>query len=98
MDWYLYGVVFLVAATVTFVLTPYAIKAAKHYGIVDLPGENRVNTKPVPRFGGTSLFLGVMFSLATLVVIFTAMPQALSNLKVMPNINYVGIFFAISLV
>ncbi len=54
--------VFLVAAALTFALTPRVRRIALRYRIVDRPGARRVHRKPIPRSGGLAVaatFLGV---------------------------------------
>ncbi len=54
--------VFVVAAVLTFILTPRVRRIALRYRIVDRPGARRVHRKPIPRSGGLAVaatFLGV---------------------------------------
>jgi len=46
---------FVVAAAISFVLTPLVRAAVRRRGIVDTPNHRRVNTTPVPRGGGIAV-------------------------------------------
>ncbi len=46
------------AALVTLVLTPLVRRLALARGLVDLPDQRRVHTRPVPRLGGVAVFAG----------------------------------------
>ncbi|MBQ8081941.1 MAG: hypothetical protein IJ240_08590 [Clostridia bacterium] len=53
--------VFLTAAAVTAALTPLAIWIAPKIGAMDIPKDGRrVHKKPIPRFGGIAIFLGIL--------------------------------------
>ena len=53
--------VFLIAAAVTAAATPLAILIAPKIGAMDIPKDNRrMHKKPIPRFGGIAIFLGVL--------------------------------------
>ena len=55
---------FVVALVVAAAVTPFAIWAAPRLGIMDVPkDERRVHKKPMPRFGGIAIYLGIMVSL-----------------------------------
>jgi UDP-GlcNAc:undecaprenyl-phosphate GlcNAc-1-phosphate transferase len=53
-------VTFALAALIAFALTPLVRRTMKRYGIVDRPGERRVNTRPVPRGGGVAIAVGFL--------------------------------------
>ncbi len=58
----LMAVAFLLAALATVVLTPLVRELAHRHSIVDLPGERRVNVRPIPRGGGLAIagtFVGI---------------------------------------
>ena len=60
--------VFLIAALVTAAITPLAIKIAPFIGAMDVPKDNRrMHGKPVPRFGGIAIYLGIMVSFYRLI-------------------------------
>ena len=51
----------LISVAIAFVTAPLSIKIANVAGIIDKPKDaRRVHKKPIPRFGGMSIFLGSM--------------------------------------
>lgn len=59
-----WGPLFL-AAIVTAAMTPLAVWFAPKIGAMDIPKDNRrVHNKPMPRFGGAAIYIGMMVSLA----------------------------------
>ncbi|MDR1246757.1 MAG: undecaprenyl/decaprenyl-phosphate alpha-N-acetylglucosaminyl 1-phosphate transferase [Clostridiales Family XIII bacterium] len=55
---------FLVAFALAFALTPAAIKIAPKIGAIDMPKDDRrMHAKPMPRFGGMGIFIGVTAAL-----------------------------------
>jgi len=55
----------ILAALVAAAATPLAIWFAPKIGLMDIPKDNRrVHNKPMPRFGGAAIYLGMMVSLA----------------------------------
>lgn len=55
----------LVAFAAAAAVTPIAIKIAPKIGAMDVPkDERRVHKKPMPRFGGIAIYIGIMLSLA----------------------------------
>ncbi|HUI64340.1 MAG TPA: hypothetical protein VL126_05845 [Bacteroidota bacterium] len=61
-----YVVALAVAAVASIVATPLIIKIAHHVGALDMPGERKVHTKPIPRLGGLAVF--VSFAVTALAV------------------------------
>lgn len=60
--------VFLIAAFITAAATPLAIKIAPRIGAMDIPKDNRrMHGKPIPRFGGIAIYLGIMVSFYRLI-------------------------------
>ena len=57
---------FLVTAILSYLITPYVIKASYKLGIVDDPKKNKhpkvIHTYPVPRGGGLAIFLAFLIS------------------------------------
>ena len=50
---------FLISTAIAFVTAPLSIRIANVMGIIDKPKDaRRVHKKPIPRFGGMSIFLG----------------------------------------
>jgi UDP-GlcNAc:undecaprenyl-phosphate GlcNAc-1-phosphate transferase len=58
-----YGLTVLVAATVTYLLTPLVRKFAIWFGAWHEPRERDVHTEPVPEMGGLAIFCGVAAAL-----------------------------------
>jgi UDP-GlcNAc:undecaprenyl-phosphate/decaprenyl-phosphate GlcNAc-1-phosphate transferase len=54
---------FAVAAVVSLVLTPIAIRAALHLGVLDRPGEHKSHRTPTPYLGGVAIVLAVTLSI-----------------------------------
>ncbi|PHX80911.1 MAG: undecaprenyl-phosphate alpha-N-acetylglucosaminyl 1-phosphate transferase [Thermoleophilia bacterium] len=50
----------LIAAVITFALTPVAMRAAWRLGVVDRPGGRRIHDRPIPLLGGVAIFLGIV--------------------------------------
>lgn len=60
-----YLMIILLSFAISCVVTPFAIKIAPRIGAMDVPRDKRrMHTKPMPRFGGISMFLGTEISLA----------------------------------
>ena len=54
-------VVFLLAVVVTALATPLCILIAPKIGAMDIPKDKRrVHKKPIPRFGGFAIYLGML--------------------------------------
>ena len=71
---------FLAAAAVAYTITPRLRRGFRQRGIVDHPGERRVNTRPVPRGGGLAVvvaFVVVGVGLTFLRDVVPGMPQVL---------------------
>ncbi len=50
--------VFVIALTMSYILTPYAKQLAYKIGAIDVPEDNRrVHKKPIPRLGGLAIYL-----------------------------------------
>lgn len=59
-----WGPLFL-AAILTAAMTPLAVLVAPKIGAMDIPKDGRrVHNKPMPRFGGAAIYIGMMVSLA----------------------------------
>lgn len=55
-----YAVLFMSTLALTLALTPVARAAARRLGMVDVPGQRRINKVPVPRGGGMAIVVGVL--------------------------------------
>ena len=52
---------FVIGITVSWATAPLSIRIAYKYDIIDKPRDDRrVHNRPIPRFGGLSIFLGSM--------------------------------------
>jgi UDP-GlcNAc:undecaprenyl-phosphate GlcNAc-1-phosphate transferase len=58
-----YGVVFLVAAAVTYLLTPAVWRMSLRWGAVVVPDERRVHERPTPTLGGIAMLVALLASL-----------------------------------
>jgi UDP-GlcNAc:undecaprenyl-phosphate/decaprenyl-phosphate GlcNAc-1-phosphate transferase len=59
-----YGVVFGVAAVVTFVLTPAVWRMSQRWGAVVKPDERRIHEHPTPTLGGLAMLVALLVALA----------------------------------
>jgi len=77
---------FLVAALVSVVLTPLAIRAALRLGVLDHPGEHKSHRTPTPYLGGIGIVTAVTLSIALAAVVrgetFATLAQLLGLLGV----------------
>jgi len=53
----------ILAVLITIIMTPALSSLAVHYNVVDLPGERKVHTRPVPRIGGIAMACGAFVPL-----------------------------------
>jgi UDP-GlcNAc:undecaprenyl-phosphate GlcNAc-1-phosphate transferase len=60
-----YGVVFAVAAGVTFLVTGLVRWIAPHIGAIVAPDERRVHDRPTPTLGGIAMFVGLVAGVVT---------------------------------
>ncbi|MFI7589671.1 MraY family glycosyltransferase [Spongisporangium articulatum] len=58
-----YLFVLVVAAAVTYLTTPAARRIARRFGAITEVRERDVHTVPIPRLGGTAIYLGIAVSL-----------------------------------
>src|SRR4029453_2581800 len=54
----------LVAAALAFALTPLVARLAVILGAVDMPGERKVHTTPIPRLGGLAVVAAIVATFA----------------------------------
>ncbi len=59
-----YVVLFAVAITVTYLVTPLVERVASRLGAVDRPDQRKVHEQPVPSLGGVAMFAGFAAALA----------------------------------
>ena len=60
---------FVVAAVVSVVLTPLAIRAALRLGVLDRPGEHKSHATPTPYLGGVAIVLAVTLAIVAAAVV-----------------------------
>ncbi len=72
MEWYQAVIVFCVAFTIAYLMVPVSKYLAFKIGVIDCPGDRRVNQVPIPRCGGIALYVG--FGVRVLAVV-TSMPR-----------------------
>ena len=51
---------FLIAMSAVFLLAPLSVWLAHRIGAIDMPGERKVHTEPVPRIGGLAVYLAFL--------------------------------------
>lgn len=52
-----YLIVYLGSALLASITTPFVIRIAKQFGIVDTPDVRKIHSEPVPRIGGVAVFV-----------------------------------------
>ncbi len=52
--------VFLIALSVSYLLTPWVRQLAIRWGVMDIPDARRVHTEPIPRWGGLAIYLATL--------------------------------------
>ncbi|MFL5679157.1 MAG: glycosyltransferase family 4 protein [Chloroflexota bacterium] len=67
------AVAFVVAAVLSFVLTPIVRRQAIRLGVVDRPNHRRVNTRPVPRGGGVAVAIAFLVVAFVVIVVNDAL-------------------------
>ena len=68
MHWLQYILLFAVALVVTMGTIPLVKRLAIRVDAIDYPDKRRVNTKPIPRLGGISIYLGILASLIVFLI------------------------------
>jgi len=68
-----YAATFLTALTASYVLTWVMISLGPRLGMIDMPDERRIHTRPIPRAGGVAVFFA--FHLAVAVCFFVFWPD-----------------------
>ncbi len=76
----------ILAMLVTAAATPFAVLVAPKIGAMDIPKDGRrVHNKPMPRFGGAAIYLGMMVSLG----VFTIHARGVSAIMLGCTMMYV---------
>ena len=71
-------ITFFVAAVLSFLATPLAIKVAPLIGAMDVPKDGRrMHTKAMPRFGGMAIFLGSVIAMGIFLSFDSRIPTIL---------------------
>ncbi|MBQ6455411.1 MAG: undecaprenyl/decaprenyl-phosphate alpha-N-acetylglucosaminyl 1-phosphate transferase [Eggerthellaceae bacterium] len=68
MHWLQYILLFIIALVVTVATIPLVKRLAIRLDAIDYPDKRRVNTKPIPRLGGVSIYLGILASLIVFMI------------------------------
>ncbi len=58
----IYFLVFLTSLAICLITTPFVIKLANKYNIVDKPDTRKIHKEPIPRIGGLSIIISVLFT------------------------------------
>ena len=85
---------FVVAAIVSLVLTPLAIRAALQLGVLDRPGQHKSHVSPTPYLGGVAIVLAVTLAIAAAAILrpdAAALGQLLGLLGIAVAIAIVGL-------
>ncbi len=65
-----YVALFVLAAALSYVLTPLVRRGAIRWGILDYPDElRRIHARPVPRLGGIAIYASLVLTLAALMMV-----------------------------
>jgi UDP-GlcNAc:undecaprenyl-phosphate GlcNAc-1-phosphate transferase len=85
-----YLAIFMMAALAAGVLTPLLRRFCQRYGLVDAPlDQRRVHRTAVPRLGGVAIFVSIIFSLSSLLLLNNLLAQNVrSELK--PILSLIG--------
>jgi len=70
--------IFVLSLTLSLIITPLVGRLAVNFGIVDIPSERKIHTKPIPRAGGIAIYLSFFLSFVPVVI-----PQVLSQSKLL---------------
>jgi len=84
---------FVVAALVSLVLTPLAIRAALRLGVLDHPGERKSHQTPTPYLGGVAIVMAVTLSIGLAAVVRGETSATLRQL-----LGILGIALALALI
>ncbi|OQX09282.1 MAG: hypothetical protein BWK76_22515 [Desulfobulbaceae bacterium A2] len=57
---------FVLSCVLSLCLTPLARSVGTRFGALDLPGERKIHSRPIPRIGGAAIFLAFILTVALL--------------------------------
>ena len=89
-----YVIVAIIAAAVTYILTPFVRRLAESRGIVAHPGGRRIHARPTPLMGGLAMYFGFMVAVLAALAISPTVnlsPQAIGILLGGTLVAIVGI-------
>jgi UDP-GlcNAc:undecaprenyl-phosphate GlcNAc-1-phosphate transferase len=89
-----YVIVAIIAAVVTYILTPFVCRLAESRGIVAHPGGRRIHARPTPLMGGLAMYSGFMVAVLAALAISPTVnlsPQAIGILLGGTLVAIVGI-------
>lgn len=58
---------FVLAATLSIIVTPWIMKLAAKIGAIDKPDERKIHARPMPRLGGVGIFISVALTIGAAV-------------------------------
>jgi UDP-GlcNAc:undecaprenyl-phosphate GlcNAc-1-phosphate transferase len=70
-------VTFIFALILSLALTPVAKKLGVRFGAIDMPGERKVHSSPIPRCGGMAIFLAFILTLVISALFMTEVSNKL---------------------
>jgi UDP-GlcNAc:undecaprenyl-phosphate GlcNAc-1-phosphate transferase len=69
---------FLIPFVLSLLFTPPAIRIARKIGAIDTPDQRKVHEKSIPRLGGLSIFVSILFSIGITYLLFPSFFGGLS--------------------
>ncbi|MCS7243945.1 MAG: MraY family glycosyltransferase [Candidatus Calescibacterium sp.] len=92
-----YIIIFTLSFLVVLFVTPVVIRVCKQYNIVDNPDERRIHKEPIPRLGGISVIVSVIFSVLFFVMLILFFEPEFFKVKYFKYdfLQIVGIVFSL---
>ncbi len=81
-----FGFIFLVALTVSYVVTRLVGPLARNWGAVDHPNERKIHAEPIPRLGGVAIWLGFLAAMASFLLFQRLFPDEIISLEIGPEL------------
>ncbi|PXF58158.1 MAG: undecaprenyl/decaprenyl-phosphate alpha-N-acetylglucosaminyl 1-phosphate transferase [Deltaproteobacteria bacterium] len=69
--------IFIISLVLSLVLTPFAGWLGERFGAMDMPGERKIHSSPIPRCGGLAIFVAFFITLALSALITTGVSDKL---------------------